>query len=294
MTIKAIQREYIENAIMEITEVANHSNDLYDIYKTIKLKIYTPRLPEPPELVQKRIKEFEGKLLDIDHEDWNGDSIVGKFLKTWWDENTKEGFAEVGIFNKAKAVLDLIKDGKIKYFSPSFWVSWLGDNIIDVLPNGGALCQYTIPDDPNCGVIEHSRRNIMDDEMVKKILEENTLLKQQLEKKEKQLQSVSSSHSKTIEEIKAEHSKALKEAEERGFKKAKTLLELHSKYEINEEVEKKIIEAIDNGDALKVAELVHSLKPKENDTTAIAEHSKKQEDISPKEYVRLLRESRVR
>jgi len=283
-----IQREYIENAIMEITEVANHSNDIYDIYQTIKLKIYTPNLPEPPELVQKRIKEFEGKLLDIDHEDWNGDSIVGKFLKTWWDENTNEGFAEVGIFNKAKAVLDLIKDGKIKYFSPSFWVSWLGDNIIDVLPKGGALCQYTIPDDPNCGVLEHSRRKIMDDEMIKKILEENALLKQQLEEKEKQLQSVSASHSKTIEEIKAEHSKALKEAEERGFKKAKTLLELHSKYVIDEEKEKELKEAIDKNDALRVADIVKDLPLKESDAIAVGEgnHSK---EMSPEEYLQKLR-----
>ena len=283
-----IQREYIENAIMEITEVANHSNDIYDIYQTIKLKIYTPNLPEPPELVQKRIKEFEGKLLDIDHEDWNGDSIVGKFLKTWWDENTNEGFAEVGIFNKAKAVLDLIKDGKIKYFSPSFWVSWLGDNIIDVLPKGGALCQYTIPDDPNCGVLEHSGRKIMDDEMIKKILEENALLKQQLEEKEKQLQSVSASHSKTIEEIKAEHSKALKEAEERGFKKAKTLLELHSKYVIDEEKEKELKEAIDKNDALRVADIVKDLPLKESDAIAVGEgnHSK---EMSPEEYLQKLR-----
>ena len=259
---KVIQREYIENAIMEITEVANHSNDLYDIYKTIKVKIYTPRLPEPPELVKKRINEFEGKLVNIDHYDWSGDSIVGKFLKAWWDEKTNEGFAEIGIFNKAKAVLDLIKEGKIKYFSPSFWVSWLGENIVDVLPNGGALCQYTIPDDLNCEVVDHSGGHIL---------------------------------YPNIHKIKAEHSKALKEAEERGFKKAKTILELHSKYEINEEVEKKIIEAIDNGDALNIVEIINTLKPKDkNDATAIAEHSKKQGDISPKEYVRLLRECRVR
>ena len=283
-----IQREYIENAIVEITEGANHSNDIYDIYQTIKLKIYTPNLPEPPELVQKRIKEFEGKLLDIDHDDWNGDAIVGKFLKTWWDENTNEGFAEVGIFNKAKAVLDLIKDGKIKYFSPSFWVSWLGDNIIDVLPKGGALCQYTIPDDPNCGVMEHSRRNNMDDEMIKKIMEENTILKQQLEEKGKQLQSVSASHSKTIEEIKAEHSKQLKEAEERGFKKAKTLLELHSKYVIDEEKEKELKEAIDKNDALRVADIVKDLHLKESDAIAVGEgnHSK---EMSPEEYLQKLR-----
>ncbi|AEH06299.1 hypothetical protein [Methanothermococcus okinawensis] len=284
----ATQREYIENAITEITDITNHSNDLYDIFKTIKLKIYTPNLPEPPELVKKRINEFEGKLLDIDHDDWNGDSIVGKFLKTWWDDSTNEGFAEVGIFNKAKAVVDLIKEGKIKYFSPSFWITYLGENIIDVLPKGGALCQYTIPDDPDCGVIDHSRRKNMDDEMIKKIMEENTLLKQQLEEKEKQIQSVSASHSKTIGELKAEHSKELKAAEERGFKKAKTLLELHSKYNIDEEVEKQLIEAIDNNDALKVAELVHSLKPKENDALAVGEgnHSN---NMSPEEYLQKLR-----
>jgi hypothetical protein len=149
-----LKKEMIEDAIVEVNVAEHSGSGIFDIIKTIKVKAYTPNLPEPPELVKKRVNHFVGKFVDLDHE---RDNIIGEILHAHWDDEKNECIVEVGIYKKAASIIP--KLGKvIKHSSPTFAVAYVANKLVDVLPHGLALCERTIPDDPNCGIVEHAKK----------------------------------------------------------------------------------------------------------------------------------------
>jgi cell division septum initiation protein DivIVA len=120
---------------------------------------------------------------------------------------------------------------------------------------------------------------IYTEEEVKQLLEKISQL-------ENQLETIVEQHSKEIEQVK-------KEAEEKALKKAEKIMKFKEKYGLNDEQVEQLKKVIDDPDALTDFLLNLHTQSEEPDAHAVAEHSKKPDDLSPKEFVKRLREGRL-
>jgi hypothetical protein len=151
-----------ETELKELT--SSHSlilgNEPYDDYKTFKAFIPTEKYPENPESVRKYAERFTNKDIDIDH---NTNEVIGRIVKSEWNDGKKGIDIEYSIYNKAKSYADMVdtklKGGEPVYMSPSYRVieGMISGKYDHANPKAFGLCVESVPDDYNCMTLNHSK-----------------------------------------------------------------------------------------------------------------------------------------